>query len=186
MLRSTLLLGTFLLLPLDGIGADRGGEAQGETGLRRRAAADADANGDDDRWDPEDPEAEGYFNYHSSSRFGPSNWGTFSSFHIKKMPERKYWKYYKDFIDLDLYENQCGSQSARQSPVDISSSAIDSECLEYHEIRDRQGKYYIDKEDSEVVNFEILDSKLRINYAFDDEEHEAFDWGGPNADIPKG
>ena len=137
MLRSTLLLGTFLLLPLDSIGADRGGEAQGETGLRRRAA-DADANGDDDRWVPEDPEAEGYFNYHPSSRFGPSKWGSFSSFHIKKMSERKYWKYYRDFIEVDLYENQCGSESVRQSPIDISASAKSSSKPYRHKCQRRE------------------------------------------------
>lgn len=74
----------------------------GRPGERKLFAAEN--NNDDDRWIPEDPEAEGYFNYHPSSRFGPSNWGTFSSFHIKKMPERKYWKYYSDLYNQRLVE----------------------------------------------------------------------------------
>jgi carbonic anhydrase len=187
MLRSIIVLGPLLLFAIGAIGADGQIEnrlGQGGNALRRRA--EGEANNEDDHWIPEDPEDVGYFNYHPSSKYGPSNWGSLSPIHIKKTPERKYWKFYKQFIDLDLYENQCGSGSARQSPIDISSSAINTECLEYHEIKDRRGKYYIDEKDSDVVSFEILDTKLRINYAFDDEEHEAYDWGGPNADIPKG
>ena len=164
-----LIIAVFLLLSL--------GDEQQVAGaiLRRRAG---DENG---IHVPDDPEAEGYFNYIPGSKYGPSSWG---SLETKKLKERKYWKKYKKWLDVDLNENMCGSGSARQSPIDLSFGAVNAECLEYHEIKDRGGRYDLD--DEYFVDFEIQDTKLRMKYAFDYDKHEAWNWGGPNADIPKG
>lgn len=137
--------------------------------------------------EPDDPE-EDYFNYSPKSRssYGPDSWGSLTG----DTREEEYWKRYKEWIDPDLDKNMCNSGSDRQSPIDLSFDVVNAECLEYHQIKDKSGTVTIDDEYN--VRFEILPSKLRINYRWDSEPMRNVDLDAdqpyeiPSADIPKG
>ena len=137
--------------------------------------------------EPDDPDEE-YFNYSPKSRssYGPDSWGSLTG----DTREGEYWRQYKEWIDPDLDKNSCNSGSDRQSPIDLSFDAVNAECLEYHQIKDKSGTVTIDDEYN--VRFEILPNKLRINYRWDSAPMRDVDQGAdqpyniPSADIPKG
>jgi hypothetical protein len=143
------------------------------------------------QWDalpePSDPD-EDYFNYSPKSRsgYGPDSWGSLTD----DTREGEYWKDYQEWIDPDLDNNMCNSGSDRQSPIDLSFDVVNAECLEYHQIKDKSGTVSIDDEYN--VRFEILPSKLRINYRWDSAPMSDVDpdadqpYDIPSADIPKG
>ena len=59
-------------------------------------------------------------------------------------------------------------------------SFFSSQCLEYHEIRDKQGEFMLT---DPAVEAEVLKDRLRISWP---QEGWWDEIKGPNADIPKG
>lgn len=154
----------------------------------------------------EDDMDNGYFDYNPNSPFGPHRWHKVE----EQTLEGEYWdEEYSKFIEQDLDKNMCGSNSRRQSPIDVRLSQVDGQCFEYHEIRHTDGA--ISVHDPEV-DAQILPTKLRIKYPYivldeDDikntpswaetkTETDAIDGSkeqvlkdrvkGPSADVPKG
>ena len=73
-----------------------------------------------------------YFDYRTSSRAnrGVQDWDK-----VGNPDEERYWADFKEWIKPSLGNNQCGSNSDRQSPIDISFDTSKGFCREYHQIR---------------------------------------------------
>ena len=154
----------------------------------------------------EDDMDNGYFDYDPSSPFGPNRWHKVD----EQTLEGEYWdEEYSKFIEPDLDKNMCGSNSRRQSPIDVRLDRVDGQCFEYHEIRHTDGVISVH---DPKVDAEILPTKLRIKYPYivldEDDLSNVPSWAetkietddidgtkelvikdrvkGPSADIPKG
>ena len=154
----------------------------------------------------EDDMDNGYFDYDPSSPFGPNRWHKVD----EQTLEGEYWdEEYSKFIEPDLDKNMCGSNSRRQSPIDVRLDRVDGQCFEYHEIRHTDGVISVH---DPKVDAQILPTKLRIKYPYivldEDDVNNVPSWAetkietddidgtkelvikdrvkGPSADIPKG
>ena len=148
----------------------------------------------------------GYFDYNPSSPYGPHRWHKVE----EQTLEGEYWdEEYSKFIEPDLDKNMCGSNSRRQSPIDVRLDKVDGQCFEYHEIRHTDGAISVH---DPKVDAQILPTKLRIKYPYivldEDDLKNAPSWAetktetddidgtkeevlkdrvkGPSADVPKG
>lgn len=99
----------------------------------------------------------GYFNYDPNSAYGPKNWA--------KVDTRDHWMKefgpngfgaWKDQVDFDPIENQCGLNERRQSPKDMDPTI---ECDAIHEIRTWCGAYGVSNDEYEA---KILPYKLSL------------------------
>mmetsp|Transcript_55382 Transcript_55382/g.165980 ORF Transcript_55382/g.165980 Transcript_55382/m.165980 type:complete len:766 (-) Transcript_55382:602-2899(-) len=127
----------------------------------------------------------GYFDYDPASPRGPNRWGGARG---DETDEGEYWDDFSKYIDPSLNNNVCNGGSNRQSPIDVRFEWARGTCLEYHQIRHRQGEYSVE---DPLVETRILPSKLRIVYPrrWDPDASWATDNDyikGPSADIPKG
>lgn len=89
----------------------------------------------------------GYFNYNPwDSTYGPGAWAEIPKDHVTHTAEYKYWKEFEDEIRpyIDLDRNYCSDDVSGerniQAPITISDSAVDGECFEYHQVRDKVRK----------------------------------------------
>ena len=117
--------------------------------------------------------------------YGPSDW---KSVNARETDEARYWGQYEEWIRPSLDWNMCdgGYHSDRQSPIDLTYEGATAICEEYHQIRSRKGSYALC--DDRVVKFEILPTKLRINYHWETAgtvSGESDTVEGPSADVPK-
>lgn len=103
----------------------------------------------------------GYFNYDTSSDYGPNKWGSVS------IPNPYYWSEFdrngfgvwKGVLqNRKLNENMC-SNGEYQSPIDVRENG--AQCDEFHEIRDNAGEFSVSDRDVKKL---IESNKLRLVY----------------------
>ncbi|KAL3902608.1 MAG: hypothetical protein SGARI_005753, partial [Bacillariaceae sp.] len=99
----------------------------------------------------------GYFNYDSSSDYGPHRW---SRVDTSRHPLREFrpdgWGPFRGLFDESITDNQCGGPERRQSPKDMSPTIV---CDAHHEIRTWCGDYKLTDDKFDV---QILPHKLSL------------------------
>ena len=86
----------------------------------------------------------GYFNYDpGNKKYGPEAWGDFDKDEIEHLPDYKYFKKYERELATELTKglkyNYCSSSRYKndQSPIDLRVEDINTECYEYHQLREK-------------------------------------------------
>lgn len=100
----------------------------------------------------------GYFNYDPNDEvYGPLHWGSIQD-------NSEYLRYVElsDTLQRSLV-NKCERKDILQSPIDICEDKINAECFEHHQTRTHEGNMKF----SEIVEAQILSSKLRLKYHTD-------------------
>lgn len=124
----------------------------------------------------------GYFNYDpNDKKYGPNAWKNFEKDDVNNFPDYDYFKRFDDELHQQLSKgfayNYCGwsRYDDDQSPIDLNNEDVNTECYEYHELREKGGSLALS---DPSVKVRILRNKLRFEYTGGE--------GTPSADIPKG